>query len=175
MKKKLSITLLNEQTATFECSYGRGCKGDCCTNGRPGLSEDEQRRITGNLHNILPLLKAKARKIIEEQGIVTRRTRHGLPLAAVVDQWCIYFNDGCALHKAGAIEGDPMKYKPMQCAIFPLLWNDDGEWYVRQWNYENETWNDLFCLNPKNSRVKASESLLNEMNLAAGLDVRKAG
>lgn len=175
VKKKVSIPLLNAQTATFECSYGRGCKGDCCTNGRPGLSVKEQTAINSNLDKILPLLKPKCREIIEKKGIATKRTRHGLPLAAVVDSWCIYFNDGCALHKAGAMEGDVMKYKPMQCAIFPLLWDDKGEWYVRQWGYQDETWDDLFCLNPKNTKTPAAESLQNEMNLAASLNVRKAG
>ena len=51
----------------------------------------------------------------------------------------------------------------------------DGDWYVRQWHYQGEQWNDLFCLNPKNSQVKASESLKNELNLVATLDVKKAG
>lgn len=173
--KKLPIPLLNAATATFDCSYGRGCKGDCCTNGRPGLTTDEQAAINNNLDKILPLLKPAARKIIERDGIVTRRTRHGIPLAAVLDKWCIYFNDGCVLHKAGANEGNSLKYKPRQCAIFPLLWNDEGQWYVRQWGYQDETWPELFCLNPKNSTKAAAESLQQEMNLAASIDVRKAG
>lgn len=173
--RKVSLKLLNAESATFDCTFGRGCEGDCCTNGRPGLSDQEQDLINSNLHKILPLLSPKARKLIEANGIVTRRTRDDMPLAAVVDGWCVYFNQGCALHKAGALEGDSMKYKPYQCAIFPLLWTDDGEWYVRQWNYQNETWNDLHCLNPRKSSVKATESLKNEMNLAADLDVKKAG
>ena len=172
---KLPLPLLNAETAKFECTFGRGCKGDCCTNGRPGLSEQEQQAITANLHKILPHLSVKARKLIETKGIATKRTRDGLPLAAVIDGWCVYFNNGCALHRAGALEGNPMKYKPMQCAIFPLLWNDDGQWYVRQWQYEKETWNDLFCLNPNQSNVKATDSLKNELNLAATMDVKKAG
>ena len=112
--------------------------------------------------------------LIEKTGLVTKRIREGLPLAPVIDGWCVFFNEGCALHKAGAVEGDHLKYKPQQCAVFPLLWNDDGDWYVRQWNYQGEQWNDLFCLNPKNSTVKATESLKNELNLAATLDVKKA-
>ena len=174
-KAKLPLQLLNSDTATFDCTFGRGCEGDCCTNGRPGLRPQEQSLIRKNLHKILPLLKPEARKLIEKQGIVTRRTRDELPLAAVIKGWCVYFNQGCALHKAGAVEGDALKYKPRQCAVFPLLWNDDGQWYVRQWGYEKETWDDLHCLNPNKTSAKATETLKNELNLAATIDVRKAG
>jgi len=174
-KNKIPLTLLNGATATFECSYGRGCEGDCCRNGRPGLREAEQSMIQKNLRKILPFLSAKARKLVEKTGIVTKRIREGLPLAPVIDGWCVFFNDGCALHKAGAVEGNHLKYKPLQCAIFPLLWNDEGNWYARQWHYQGEEWNDLFCLNPKNSKAKATDTLQNEMNLAAALDVKKAG
>jgi Fe-S-cluster containining protein len=169
--KKLPLSLLNAETATFECSFGRGCEGKCCQNGRPGLNDEEQAKLQKNLHKILPHLTPRARSLIEKNGLVTRRFRHGLPMAGVVDGWCVFFNQGCVLHKIGAIEGDYLKYKPMQCAIFPLLWNDAGEWYVRQWNYEGEEWNDLFCLNPKNSKVQAIDSLQAEMNLAATIDV----
>lgn len=171
----LPVPLLNGEKATFECSFGRGCEGSCCRNGRPGLRDEEQSIIKKNFKKIAPYLSEKARKLIEKTGLVTKRVREGLPLAPVIDGWCVFFNEGCALHKAGAIEGNHLKYKPEQCAIFPLLWTDDGDWYVRQWHYQGEQWNDLFCLNPKNSQVKATESLKNELNLVATLDVKKAG
>lgn len=170
-KKKLPIPLLNAATATFECTYGRGCPGLCCTNGRPGLRPEERRRIEQRLDDLLSLFSPRARKIVEEHGIVTRRTRHGLPLAPVVDGWCVFFNGGCVLHKLGAREGDPLKYKPVQCALFPLLWDEKGQWYVRQKNFKGEEWNDLFCLDPQHSTKKAAESLKNEISLAATLDV----
>lgn len=177
---KYSLPLLNAETATFDCTFGRGCEGDCCTNGRPGLTDQEQQKISRKLSTLLPLLKDKARRIIEDNGLVTQRQRAGLYMAPVVDGWCVFFNEGCALHKMGAVEGDSLKYKPAQCAIFPLLWDEDGDFYVRQWNYKGEEWNDLHCLNPAKSKVKATESLKNEMNLALELyvkpqETRKAG
>jgi len=170
-KKQLPLPLLNADTATFECTFGRGCEGLCCQNGRPGLQDGEQKLLKKHLHRILPLLTPEARAIVEKKGIVTRRFRNGLPMAPVTQGWCVFFNKGCVLHKLGALEGDHLKYKPQQCAIFPLLWDDNGNWYVRQWNYKGEEWNDLFCLNPKESKVKATDSLESEMNLAATLDV----
>lgn len=169
--KKLPIPVVNADTATFECTFGRGCEGLCCKNGRPGLQEGEQKLLQKNLKRILPLLTPEAKAIVEKQGVVTKRYRNGLPMAAVTDGWCVFFNKGCVLHKLGALEGDFLKYKPQQCAIFPLLWDDAGEWYVRQWNYKGEEWNDLFCLNPKESKKKAVESLESELNLAATIDV----
>lgn len=169
--KKLPIPLLNGDTATFDCSFGRGCEGLCCKNGRPGLQEDELKKLQKNMHKIMPHLKPKIQKLVEKSGIVTNRLRNGLPMAGVVDGWCIFFNEGCVLHKIGAVEGDFLKYKPQQCAVFPLLWDDHGQWYVRQWNYKGEEWNDLFCLNPANTRIKAVDSLQPELNLAASIDV----
>jgi len=168
---KLPLPLLNAATATFECTYGRGCPGLCCTNGRPGLRDAERQRIADRLPDLLPLFSKKARRLVEKHGFITRRTRDGLPLAPVVDGWCIFFNAGCVLHKLGAAEGDSLKYKPIQCSLFPLLWDDDGQWYVRQKNYKGEDWNDLFCLDPSHTTRKAIDSLRNEIHLAADLDV----
>lgn len=177
---KYTLPLINAETATFECTFGRGCAGDCCTNGRPGLTVKEQQKIKTKLTSLLPMLKEKARRIIEKNGLVTQRERAGIKMAPVVDGWCVFFNEGCTLHKLGAAEGNALKYKPAQCAIFPLLWDDEGNFYVRQWHYKGEEWNDLHCLNPAKSKVKATESLKNEMNLVQELYVnpvepRKAG
>lgn len=168
MSAKLPLPLLNADQATFECTFGRGCEGLCCRNGRPGLYDDERRRIVRNLQRILPLMRPAARKLVEKNGVVTRRTREGLPLVPVVDGWCVFFNAGCVLHKLGAEEGDKFRYKPIQCSLFPLLPDDDGNWYVRQHGYKNEPW-DLFCLSPSNSKVPAVQSLQEEMALAARL------
>jgi Fe-S-cluster containining protein len=166
MAKKLPLQLLNAKEATFECTFGRGCEGVCCKNGRPGLHAEEYRRIESNLSKFLEHLRPRARAVIEQGGIVTRRFRSGLPLVPVVDGWCVFFNQGCVLHKVGAAEGDSYQYKPIQCALFPLLQDDDGQWFVRQAGYKNEVWNDLFCLSPSNSKVPAVQSLRDEMDLA---------
>jgi Fe-S-cluster containining protein len=171
-KTALPLVLTNAETATFECIYGRGCDGKCCQNGRPGLHPEEKKRIAANLNKFLPHLRPKARKIVEKHGIVTKRTRFGLPLVPVEGGWCVFFNEGCVLHKVGAMEGDAYKYKPIQCALFPLLEDDDGTWYVRQWEHKKEPW-DIFCLNPKESSVKAVDSLQAEMKLAVAWSRKK--
>jgi hypothetical protein len=87
----------------------------------------------------------------------------------VVGGWCVFFNQGCVLHKVGAAEGDSYRYKPVQCALFPLDKDHNGEWYVRQWGYKGEAW-DLFCLNPDASARPAANSLQAEIALAARLE-----
>ena len=169
MAGKVALRLLNEKEATFECTFGRGCDGKCCQNGRPGLRPHEYRNIKKHLSRFKPFLRPEALRVIEAGDIVTRRTRSGLPLVPVQGGWCVFFNQGCVLHKVGALEGDPYKYKPIQCALFPLLYDDDGNWYVRQWGYKNEPWDDLFCLNPKESKKRAVDMLQSEMALAAKL------
>jgi hypothetical protein len=82
----------------------------------------------------------------------------------VVDGWCVFFHEGCVLHKVGGAEGDTYRYKPAACALFPLVRKDD-EWYVRQKGYENEKW-DLFCLDPQATSKPAAESLQGEIRLA---------
>jgi hypothetical protein len=85
----------------------------------------------------------------------------------VVNGWCVFFNQGCVLHKVGAAEGDKYRYKPAACALFPLGKNEQGQWYVRQWGYEDEQW-DLFCLNPKATPLPADQTLHDEIMLALG-------
>src|SRR5205085_3834202 len=166
-KKSLPLAVANGDTATFECSFGRGCEGICCKNGRPSVGPDEAARIQKHLKKFLPHLLTKARKLIESEGFLSRRMKVGRPMVRVVDSWCVFFNKGCILHKVGAEEGDAYQYKPVQCALFPLEKDTEaGEWYVRQWDYRNEDW-DLFCLNPKNSKRKAADSLADEIALAA--------
>lgn len=168
-KKSLPmVTVTNLSEARFECTFGRGCEGLCCRNGRPGLVPSEIELLNSHLHRILPLLRSEARQYVEKRGYLTRRRRASLPLVAVVKGWCVFFNQGCVLHKLGAAEGDKFRYKPYQCVVFPLLQDDDGTWYVRQWGYKNEPW-DLFCLNPQNTTVPAAESLREELEYIAKL------
>jgi hypothetical protein len=103
--------------------------------------------------------------VVEAEGFLSNRTKLGRPMVRVAGGWCVFFNAGCVLHKLGAADGDPFRYKPSQCALFPIERDDDGTWYVRQWGYRGEQW-DLFCLNPKASDRPAVESLAGEIALA---------
>ena len=161
----VALPIVNAETATFECIYGRGCDGICCQNGRPSVDADEQARIQDTLPKVLPHLRPAARELVETDGFVSARTKLGQPMLRVVGGWCVFFNGGCVLHKIGIEDGDAYQYKPSQCALFPLEKGDAG-WYVRQWGYEGEAW-DLFCLNPKQSKKSAVESLAEEIALAA--------
>lgn len=172
MSRRVALTIANAETATFECTFGRGCVGICCQNGRPSLTDAEQKRVQKHLKKFLPHLRPEARDVIATHGFLSRRTKLGYPMLRVVDGWCLFFNEGCVFHKVGLEEGDFTKYKPWQCVTFPLDQTDDGTWYVRQWGYENEPWGDLFCLNPKNTTQAAVESLVPEIDYAVNLPPR---
>ena len=165
-KKSLpTITIENLETATFECTFGRGCEGICCRNGRPSVASAEMMAMEGVLPRVLPRLRPDARKLVEEEGFVSRRTKVGQPMLRVSGGWCVFFNEGCVLHQVGAEDGDSYQYKPIQCALFPVEHDDDGSWYVRQKGHRGEQW-DLFCLNPKQSPKPAAETLAAEIALA---------
>jgi hypothetical protein len=168
-----SLPVLNAAEAKFECTFGRGCDGICCKNGRPPVYPDERARIARNLGKFLPHLRPEARELVEQEGFVSNRRHAGQPMLRVVGGWCVFFNEGCVLHKVGATEGDKYRYKPYLCAVFPLNKSLDDEWYVRQWGYKNEEW-DLFCLNPQACRKRAVETIAEEMALAVRTNAAEA-
>lgn len=162
---KSSLPVLNLAEAKFECIYGRGCDGICCQNGRPMVYPDEVERLDANLAKFLPEMRPEARQLVEKDGYRSRRRRGGLPMLRVVGGWCVFFHQGCVLHKVGAAEGDKLRYKPAACALFPLARTLDDDWYVRQKGYQGEEW-DLFCLDPARSAMPAAASLSDEIRLA---------
>ncbi len=164
-KKKTVLPVLNLDTVSYECIYGRGCDGICCQNGRPPVSAEEKTRIDANLQKFLPLLSDAARAVVEKDGFASNRIKAGMPMLRVVDGWCVFFNAGCVLHKVGAMEGDKFRYKPAPCSLFPLEQDDEDRWYVRQHGYKGEKW-DLFCLEPGLSPVSAAKSLKEELAFA---------
>ncbi len=167
-----SLPVVNLAEAKFECIYGRGCDGICCQNGRPPVYPDEVKIIENNLEKFLGEVRPEARKLIEKEGFLSKRRKDGQPMLRVIGGWCVFFNQGCVLHKVGATEGDPYRYKPSLCSLFPLAKNDKGEWFVRQWGVEGEAW-DLFCLNPDASPMPAGESLMGEIDLALHYEQEK--
>jgi Fe-S-cluster containining protein len=162
------ITVENLESTTFECTYGRGCPGLCCTNARPPVEPDEAARIERVLPRVLPELRAEALKLVASVGFVSRRRKMGRPMLRVVKGWCIFFNRGCVLQRLGIEEGDPGRYKPAQCSLFPLERADKGTWYLRQWGHRGEEWM-LPCLNPRASTQPAAEGLAAEIALAERL------
>lgn len=164
-RQKTALPVLNLREATFECTYGRGCEGICCQNGRPPVEAEELLRIEENMPRFLEQMTESQRKAVEKGGFVSNRVKAGMPMLRVVDGWCIFFNEGCVLHKVGAAEGDAFRYKPAPCSLFPLEQDDKDNWYVRQHNYKGEKW-DLFCLAPTNSKVPAAKSLKAELAFA---------
>lgn len=158
-------------TARFDCVYPT-CGGICCVNGRPPLEKGEAERIEKNLDKFLPYLRPEAVERIAKDGHLTKRKKEGLPALAISKGWCIFFNDGCVLHKVGSMEGDKWKYKPWRCVAFPLERIKPRQWHVRQWKLKGEAW-DLFCLNPKESPKKARETLKEEIEFAKDLESGK--
>jgi hypothetical protein len=165
----VELRVLNLHSATYECTFGRGCDGVCCREGRPLIYPEEIVKLNENIERFLPLLRPRARAVVEKRGFVSGRRRLGQRLLRVADGWCVFFNSGCVLHRVGAEEGDKFRYKPAVCALFPIQQNEHDEWYVRQRDFEDEKW-DLFCLDPNNTSVPVAESLCDELALAKRFD-----
>lgn len=168
-----SLPVINLHEANYECTFGRGCEGICCRNGRPSVYADERERIDVHLHKFLPHLRPEARAVLEEDGYLSRRKKLGEPMMRVVGGWCIFYNGGCTLHKVGAEEGDKYRYKPVLCALFPLGKDENDRWFVRQHGYKGEEW-DVFCLAPDASSRPAAETLQEEIAIAAKVDAEAA-
>lgn len=160
----MSLEILNLDSARFDCTFGRGCEGVCCRNGRPPVYAEEAARIDQHMDRILPLLRPPARDLVTEVGYLSGRRKAGQPMARVADGWCVFFNRGCALHRMGEAEGDAFRYKPAICSAFPLAMDGRGRGYVRQKGYQGEIW-DLACLDPDSSAVPAATSLRSEIAL----------
>src|SRR5262249_37853997 len=169
---RTSLPLLNAEEARFECIYGRGCDGLCCQNGRPPVYPEEEAIIDENLERFLPLLRPEARALVEREGFLSNRRKDGQPMLRVIGGGWVFFTEGCVRHRVGAAEGDRLRYKPALCALFPLAVNEAGEWYIRQWGFQDEEW-DLFCLDPKATRKLAVASLDDEIRLAAVIAAEK--
>jgi Fe-S-cluster containining protein len=160
----VSFTVLNLESARFDCTFGRGCDGVCCRNGRPPVYAEEVQLIDRLLPRVLELLRPEARAALLEGGYLSRRRKAGQRMARVVAGWCVFFNQGCALHRLGIMDGAALQYKPAVCAMFPLAKDRRDRWYVRQKGYKGEGW-DLPCLDPRSSAVPAAQSLRQEIAL----------
>jgi hypothetical protein len=154
----MSFVILNLEQARFDCTFGRGCDGVCCRNGRPMVYPAEVARLDAHLDRWLRELRPEARAVVEKEGYISRRRKEGQPTVRVADGWCVFFNQGCVLHRLGAEEQDPLRYKPWVCAVFPITREGRGPWYVRQKGLLGEVW-DLPCLDPASTTVRAKESL----------------
>ena len=164
-KTKLPL-IANLETARFECVFPT-CGGLCCKRSRPPVEPAEARRIAKVLPRVLPKMRPEARKFVERQGFLTATTtKDGRHLVSIQKAYCVFYNEGCVLHRLGGAEGDTTKYKPRICIQFPLDIAKDGGWEVRQWGRPGEKW-DLFCLNPAESPKRASKTL--------GLEARFVG
>jgi hypothetical protein len=163
-----ALKVLNEG-ATFDCVFPV-CGGTCCQNGRPGVELAEVAKIEAELAKFLPELTPAAKTHVERSGFITRRQKEGRPTLGVVGGYCLFYNEGCVLHKVGAREGDKFKYKPWRCVVFPLSKNEEnGEWHVRQWGVKGEAW-DVFCINPEESKKAAVVSLADELVFSAEIE-----
>jgi hypothetical protein len=163
------VLIVNLAEARFECIFGRGCEGLCCREGRPLVYPEEVERLDANLERILPLVRPKARQVLEKIGYLSNRRRLGCPTVRNSEGWCVFFHHGCVLHRLGEEDGDKFLYKPSVCSLFPIQRGDDDHWYVRQKGYRKEKW-DLFCLDPHSTSTPAAKSLREEIALARRFD-----
>lgn len=126
---------------------------------------EEAALLDSKLPEILPLLRPAARSVVESHGYVSRRRKCGHPMVRVSEGWCVFFNEGCVLHRIGVADGDRFRYKPSACSLFPLAKDEHDRWYVRQKGYKGEIW-DLPCLAPPASAPPAAQSLASEIEFA---------
>lgn len=170
--KKLALPLVvNVATATFECVFPT-CGGLCCKQSRPPVEPAEAARITKVLPRVLGDMRPSARKAVEKNGFLTKRIKSKRQMISINDEYCVFYNQGCVLHRLGGLEGDTTKYKPWVCTAFPLDTDPKGNWEVRQWGRKGEEW-DLFCLDPKASEKKAVKTLAFEIDFIGGLEGAK--
>lgn len=164
MKQKVALEVWNSESARFECVWP-GCGGACCKESRPPVSLGEEAIIDANVERVLSMMRPVARAAVTRRGWLTKRRKSGRPTIAIAEKYCVFYAEGCVLHKLGASEGDKNKYKPGTCITFPLDRDDHDRWYVRQQGVEREEW-DLECLDPKASERTPSESLREEIAFA---------
>ena len=157
----MALVVLNLAEARFDCTFGRGCEGICCRDGRPPVYPEEAAAIEAAMPTVLPRVRPEVRGTLERDGFLTRRRKAGQPMLRVARGWCIFFHRGCILHDLGL--------KPALCALFPLSKDLRGRWYVRQKGYLREEWN-LPCLDPTPDTPRAAESLGAEIALAERCD-----
>ena len=162
MSSRVSLPMLNLAEAHYECTFGRGCEGICCQDGKPPLFLDEVERIDANIDRIVPRLRPEAQRVAKKKGYLDGRSEPDRPYVRTVQGWCIFFNKGCVLHTLGAEEGNKDKYKPRECAWFPLWHDNKGNWFVRQTGYQGEPW-DLFCINPAITSTPAAGTVQDEI------------
>lgn len=158
----------NLAQACFRCSFP-DCGGHCCQQGRPAVERAEVGRIQGQLARALPLLRPEARAAVEQGGWLSHRIKEGCRCVRVVEHWCVFYHQGCVLHRLGQAEGAAWKYKPWRCCVFPLNFERGQPWYVRQKGYRHEAW-DLPCLDPAGcAGAAAGEHLRTELGFIHSL------
>jgi Fe-S-cluster containining protein len=160
------IKFLNLDEARFECTFGRGCEGICCRNGRPPVRTDEAERIDSVLDRALPLMRPEAQALVKREGYLSNRQKYGAPALRVAGGWCVFFHRGCVLHVLGMEDGETHRHKPTACSLFPLERDKNDHWYVRQAGYLNEQWNELPCLNPTDATPLARDTMKEELEIA---------
>ena len=171
----LELPIVNLDEARFECTFGKGCDGVCCREGRPPVFPEEIENIAANLDKFLPLMRPAARAAVARRGyLVPRRRTIGQRVVRVVQRWCVFFNQGCVLHEVGRREGDKFRYKPSLCSLFPIQQDGQDRWYVRQKGYKGEQW-QLPCIDPRACSVPAADTLREEMALAQRFDDEQKG
>ncbi len=169
---KTSLPIVqNATTAHFECVFP-GCGGQCCRMSRPPVEPAEERRISKALPRVLDAMRPEARAAVEKHGYLTdQKYKSERRMVRIAKEYCVFYNQGCVLHRLGAAEGDSTKYKPWVCVVFPLDTDPKGRWEVRQWGRPGEHW-DLFCLNPKESKKTADETLAFELDFLEAMETK---
>ncbi len=101
MAGAFSLQVINLAEARYDCTYGRGCDGLCCREGRPLVYPEEIERTDANLPKFWPLLRPEARKAIEKRGYLTKRRRLGQRVMRAAGGWCVFFQSRLRFAQSG--------------------------------------------------------------------------
>ncbi len=122
-KQLISLDVIEKE---FACDYTK-CKGICCIEGDSGapISDEEIKIVEEKLHEILPYLSRKNKKVLKKDGI-WYTDQDGEKVTTLVDNaecaFVITDENGmlsCAIEKAYE-DGKVSIPKPISCHLYPI-------------------------------------------------------
>lgn len=119
------IISLDVFTKKFLCDLPK-CLGSCCVYGDSGapLEDDEVELLKKEMPNIMPYMRKRGIKAVEEQGIPVIDVDGDKVTALINDGECAYviFEDGisfCAIERAWQEQKTSFR-KPISCHLYPI-------------------------------------------------------
>ena len=163
------LPIVNLDEARFECTFGRGCDGVCCKEGRPLVYPDEVGRIAEALEKLQVEAPPRGPGGRGEEGVPQRPASPGPPRPAQRRRLVPVLPRGMPPAPTRAGGRGQVPVQAGRLLLFPIQQDEHDRWYIRQRGFHRETW-DLFCLDPRIHPRPAAETLVEEIALAKRFD-----